>query len=234
MNTERTNVMSASAASWSVFRMLLTMAAAPSGWVTRKNTNNAAPDRIRTFLTFTGCYSVSVGVLLNLFLKMVVPHQTAEREASNALGARGRRARVIRLRFVFMAVSDDPLIRCVGAVVHDAAGRLLVIRRANEPGRGQWSLPGGRVEPGESDASAVARELREETGLEVRVGSLVGSVQRGPFLIFDYAAEAVGGSLEPGDDASAAAWVTRAEFDALDLVELLADTLAQWDVLPRA
>ena len=133
-----------------------------------------------------------------------------------------------------MTASDDPVIRCVGAVVHDAAGRLLLIRRANEPGRGQWSLPGGRVEPGESDASAVARELREETGLEVRVGSLIGSVQRGPFLIFDYAAEPVGGSLEAGDDAAAAAWVTRAEFDALDLVELLADTLAGWDALPRA
>ena len=133
-----------------------------------------------------------------------------------------------------MTVSGDSLVRCVGAVVHDAAGRLLMIRRANEPGRGQWSLPGGRVEPGESDASAVARELREETGLEVRVGSLVGSVQRGPFLIFDYAAEAVGGALEAGDDAAAAAWVTRAEFDALDLVDLLAETLTDWAALPRA
>jgi ADP-ribose pyrophosphatase YjhB (NUDIX family) len=131
---------------------------------------------------------------------------------------------------VFVA---DELIRCVGAVVHDAAGRLLLVRRANEPGRGQWSLPGGRVEPGESDASAVARELREETGLEVRVGSLIGSVQRGPYLIFDYAAEAVGGQLSAGDDATAAAWVTIAELDELDLVAQLADTLAEWDVLPR-
>ena len=128
----------------------------------------------------------------------------------------------------------EALIRCVGAVVHDAAGRLLLVRRANEPGRGQWSLPGGRVEPGESDASAVARELLEETGLEVRVGSLIGSVQRGPFLIFDYAAEAIGGELSPGDDASAAAWVTRAEFDELDLVAQLADTLAGWHALPHA
>jgi len=172
-------------------------------------------------------------LLLNLFLKMVVPHGRAEREVITALGARAWFAPPFRLRFVFMAASDDPVIRCVGAVVHDAAGQLLMVRRANEPGRGQWSLPGGRVEPGESDASAVARELREETGLEVRVGSLIGSVQRGPFLIFDYAAVAVGGSLEPGDDASAAAWVTRAEFDALDLVALLADTLAGWEALPH-
>jgi 8-oxo-dGTP diphosphatase len=218
--------------------MLLTIDAAPSGWLTRKNTNNAAPDRIRTFLTFTGCYSVSVGVLLNLFLKMVVPHEMAEREAITALGARGGCTRPIRLRFVFMAPFDDAVVRCVGAVVHDSAGRLLLVRRANEPGRGQWSLPGGRVEPGESDAFAVARELREETGLEVRVGSLIGSVQRGSYLIFDYAAEAVGGELSAGDDASAAAWVTRAEFTRLDeenmLVAQLSDTLTGWQALPRA
>ena len=129
------------------------------------------------------------------------------------------------------------MIRCVGAVVHDAAGRLLLVRRANDPGRGQWSLPGGRVEPGESDASAVARELQEETGLEVRVGSLIGSVQRGPFLIFDYAAEAVGGVLQAGDDATAAAWVDRAKFTRMaaadELVAQLAETLTSWQSLPR-
>ena len=108
---------------------------------------------------------MSVGVLLHLFLKMVVPQDLAEREAITALGARGAHARGVRLRFVFMTLSDESAVRCVGAVVHDAAGRLLMVRRANEPGRGQWSLPGGRVEPGESDASALARELREETGL---------------------------------------------------------------------
>ncbi|WP_133909067.1 NUDIX hydrolase [Actinophytocola oryzae] len=137
-----------------------------------------------------------------------------------------------------MTHADNPVVRCVGAVVHDAAGRLLLIRRATEPGRGQWSLPGGRVEPGESDTAAVARELREETGLDVRVGALVGSVRRGPYLIFDYAADAVGGDLLAGDDASEAAWVTSAEFTRLDegnmLVAQLAETLAEWRVLPRA
>jgi ADP-ribose pyrophosphatase YjhB (NUDIX family) len=137
-----------------------------------------------------------------------------------------------------MNAADIPMIRCVGAVVHDAAGRLLLIRRANHPGRGQWSLPGGRVEPGETDESAAARELHEETGLEVRVGSLIGSVQRGPFLIFDYRAEAVGGRLRAGDDATDAAWVDLAAFQDHDrhgrLVAELADTLAGWRVLPRA
>jgi ADP-ribose pyrophosphatase YjhB (NUDIX family) len=137
--------------------------------------------------------------------------------------------------------SDGPMIRCVGALVHDAQGRLLLVQRANDPGRGQWSLPGGRVEAGESDASAVARELHEETGLVVRAGSLVGSVSRpaphGVFMIFDYVAEVVGGELSAGDDASAAAWVDLVTFTDLDrrglLVDLLARTLTEWGVLPR-
>ncbi len=140
-----------------------------------------------------------------------------------------------------MNASDDPMIRCVGAVVHDPDGRLLLVRRANDPGRGQWSLPGGRVEPGESDASAVSREIHEETGLLVRAGSLVGSVSRpapaGVYVIFDYAAEVVGGRLSAGDDASDVAWVDLVTFTDLDrrglLVDQLAVTLTAWQALPR-
>ncbi len=134
------------------------------------------------------------------------------------------------------------MIRCVGAVVHDATGRLLLIRRATDPGRGQWSLPGGRVEPGETDAEAVIRELREETGLEVVPGKLVGSVERpartGIYLIFDYGAEVAGGVLRAGDDASDARWASLAEFASLreagHLVAGLAETLGEWNVLPQA
>ncbi|HLL07775.1 MAG TPA: NUDIX domain-containing protein, partial [Nocardioidaceae bacterium] len=70
------------------------------------------------------------------------------------------------------------LVPCVGAVVRDADGRLLMVLRGRPPGQGLWSLPGGRVEPGESKQGALAREVREETGLEVLVGDLLGSVQR--------------------------------------------------------
>src|SRR3954471_7483062 len=79
-----------------------------------------------------------------------------------------------------------PVIPCVGAVVHDSAGRLLLIRRGHDPGRGLWSLPGGRVEPGETHAQAVEREVREETGLCVRAGRPVGSVRiPGAGVVFD-------------------------------------------------
>jgi 8-oxo-dGTP diphosphatase len=128
-------------------------------------------------------------------------------------------------------------VRCVGGIVHDAAGRLLLIKRANEPGRGQWSVPGGRVEPGETDKEAVMREISEETGLDVIPGTLVGSVVVGPFAINDYACAVAGGTLRPGDDASDARWVDAATFAELDQVSGLVDglmtTLSDWKALPR-
>jgi 8-oxo-dGTP diphosphatase len=127
----------------------------------------------------------------------------------------------------------------VGALVHDDEGRLLVVRRGREPGRGLWSVPGGRVEPGESDAAAVEREVLEETGLHITVGVWVGTVIRdGPagssYDIRDYAA-ALAGPASPvaGDDADEVRWVSRAELATLDLVEQLWETLAGWGMLPR-
>ena len=128
---------------------------------------------------------------------------------------------------------DPPVVACVGGLVHDDAGRLLLVRRANEPGRGLWSVPGGRVEPGEDDAAALVRELREETGLHVVPGPLVGRVRRGRFAITDYRATVVGGALAAGDDALDARFVDRAELAALPLVDDLLVTLGEWDVLPR-
>ncbi|HEY4023653.1 MAG TPA: NUDIX domain-containing protein [Pseudonocardiaceae bacterium] len=131
-------------------------------------------------------------------------------------------------------------VRCVGALIYRADGRLLLIRRANAPGRGRWSLPGGRVEAGESDAVAVIREVVEETGLIVTAHELVGSVKRpGPGVIFDihdYRCAAVGGDPAAGSDASGLRWVDAAEFAALDgagaLSDLLADTLRDWHAEP--
>ncbi|MPZ67560.1 MAG: NUDIX domain-containing protein [Pseudonocardiaceae bacterium] len=133
---------------------------------------------------------------------------------------------------------DDRSIRCVGAVVHDAAGRLLLVRRANEPGRGRWSLPGGRVERGESDEQAVARELAEETGITVSVGRHVGSVTRSApdgaiFDIHDYACRFAGGALRAGDDADDARWCDAATLATLPLVAGLINALTAWDCLPR-
>jgi 8-oxo-dGTP diphosphatase len=126
-------------------------------------------------------------------------------------------------------------IPCVGAIIRDEAGRILLIKRGHEPEAGRWSLPGGRVEPGESDEEAVVREVLEETGLAVVCGRLAGAVTRpgraGQTVeIRDYLATVAGGELRPGDDAAAACWAGPAELRRLPLTSGLAETLAGWGV----
>jgi 8-oxo-dGTP diphosphatase len=128
---------------------------------------------------------------------------------------------------------SDGTVACVGGLAYDEAGRLLLVQRANEPGRGLWSVPGGRVEPGEDDAAALVREMFEETGLQVTPGALVGRVVRGPYGIADYRCTVVAGTLRAGDDALDARFVDRAAMAALPLVDGLLDALAEWDALPR-
>jgi 8-oxo-dGTP diphosphatase len=130
-------------------------------------------------------------------------------------------------------------VPCVGAVVRDGQGRLLLVRRGTEPGRGLWSVPGGRVEPGESVEEAVVREVAEETGLRVTAGRLVGRVERvGPagvvYVIDDLEAHVEGAArLTAGDDADEARWFTDDEVAELPCVEGLVETLRGWGVLPR-
>ena len=128
-------------------------------------------------------------------------------------------------------------IPCVGAVVFDAAGRLLLIRRAHAPAEGLWSIPGGRVEPGEDDIAATVREVREETGLEVRVVREVGTVIRelsngDRYVIRDFLAECPPGAvLIAGDDASDAAFVDPADLDGFELSPGLVEALVGWGLL---
>ncbi len=88
-------------------------------------------------------------------------------------------------------------MRCVGAIIRDTEGRLLLIQRGHPPSEGLWSLPGGRVEEDETDADALRREIREETGLEIQVGALAGTAVIGYYEIFDYYAHVTGGDLTP-------------------------------------
>jgi len=129
-----------------------------------------------------------------------------------------------------------PLIPCVGAIITDDDGRLLLIKRGHEPDAGLWSLPGGRVEPGETDEQAVVREIREETGLSVRCDRLVGSVQRDGLAgavvdIRDYAVTITGGELAAGDDAADACWVSPADLARLPVTGGLVEALTAWGVL---
>jgi mutator protein MutT len=118
---------------------------------------------------------------------------------------------------------------CVGAIAVDD-DRLLMIRRGRGPAAGEWSVPGGRVEAGETLAEAVVRELSEETGLEAICDEFVGWVERIAdayhFVILDFRVTVLD-AADPvaGDDAAEAAWVPLHEVTSLQLVEGLAEFL---------
>jgi 8-oxo-dGTP diphosphatase len=124
---------------------------------------------------------------------------------------------------------------CVGALALDA-DRLLVVRRGHGPAAGDWSVPGGRVERGETLAEAVVRELAEETGLQGVCDELVGWVERiGPdhhYVILDFRVTVLS-SNEPaaGDDATEAAWVPLEQVARLKLVDGLAEFLYDHGIL---
>ncbi|MEV5897040.1 NUDIX domain-containing protein [Nonomuraea fuscirosea] len=125
----------------------------------------------------------------------------------------------------------------MGAIIIDASDRLLLIKRGRPPGAGLWSIPGGRLEPGETDEAGVRREVLEETGLRVEVGRLAGAVDRpgiggATYAIRDYLATVAGGELAAGDDAADARWCGREELLRLPLAEGLLESLREWGVLP--
>ncbi|MBX3162780.1 MAG: NUDIX hydrolase [Deltaproteobacteria bacterium] len=122
-------------------------------------------------------------------------------------------------------------IVAVGAIVLDAAGKALLVERARAPGAGLWTVPGGKVETGETLVQAVVREVLEETGIVVEVGALACVVERigegYHYIILDYCARAVGGHLEAASDVRAARWVTPAELAGMTVTDGLHDVLAQ-------
>jgi 8-oxo-dGTP diphosphatase len=120
-------------------------------------------------------------------------------------------------------MSDSPLIPVPAVGVVCLRGdQVLLIRRGTPPRLGEWSLPGGRIEPGERVVDAALRELREETGVEARLIGLVDVVDgifpqtNRHYVLIDYVAQWVRGEPVAGDDASAAEFVVIG--DALDRV----------------
>jgi 8-oxo-dGTP diphosphatase len=124
-------------------------------------------------------------------------------------------------------------IRAVSAVVTDAAGRYLLVLRTAEPEAGRWALPGGRVEPGETLEDAVVREVREETGVRVKVGREAGVVERpsphgGPYEIHCFVAEYVDGDAVAASDAGGIRWVHPDELGLLETTRGLVAALHEW------
>jgi len=137
-------------------------------------------------------------------------------------------------------VSARPEVAVGAVAVH--ADRLLCIRRGHGPGAGRWSVPGGRVEPGETLREAVVRELAEETGYEGVVDRFLGYVERigdapAPYhsVILDFAVTVLDPGRPPvaGDDAAEAAWVAFGDLGDLPLVTGLWDFLTDHGVLDR-
>jgi 8-oxo-dGTP diphosphatase len=129
---------------------------------------------------------------------------------------------------------ERPVVGVGGVIIQD--GRALLIRRGSEPLRGEWSIPGGTLELGESLEEGVARELREETGLEVRVLELIEVFDRifldessrsserkpGPrfhFVIVDYLCERIGGDLCAASDVTDVVFASEDELGQYRLTE---------------
>ena len=95
----------------------------------------------------------------------------------------------------------DPKVAAVTIISRD--GKVLLVRRANQPGYGLWSVPGGYVDRGEVVEEAAVREVREETGLEVKIDRLLGLYSEAgkPVIVAAFAGHELGGELKPGSEA---------------------------------
>jgi len=135
---------------------------------------------------------------------------------------------------------DKPMVG-VGVLIQDD-DRYLLIKRAAEPDAGLWSVPGGMVELGERAAEAAKREALEETGLEVEIVDVLGVVDKivegdgnrvkFHFVIVDYLANPVGGSLEASSDALDARWVKPADFHDYEMSPTLVVLLKRIGLYP--
>lgn len=116
---------------------------------------------------------------------------------------------------------EHPVVGVGAVIVRD--GRALIVKRAHEPRKGEWSLPGGVLELGESLIDAVRREIKEETHLDVEVGPVIETFDRVHrdgagkiryhFVIVDYVCWPITGDASPGSDAEEVAWVTASEIE---------------------
>jgi 8-oxo-dGTP diphosphatase len=137
---------------------------------------------------------------------------------------------------------DKPMVG-VGVLICED-DRYLIIKRAVEPDKGLWSVPGGMVEIGERAADAAVREAKEETGLDVEVTGLLDVVDkivreedgriRFHFVILDYEATPTGGVLNAASDALDAKWVTAEEFPGYRLSPTLVEMLKRVEIWPEA
>jgi ADP-ribose pyrophosphatase YjhB (NUDIX family) len=122
---------------------------------------------------------------------------------------------------------DRPLVGVGAVIVQD--GRAVIVERSTEPLKGQWSIPGGALELGESLRQCAAREALEETGLQVEavdVLDVFDSIYPDPdgraryhYVLIDFFCRIIGGELRAGGDAAQARWITREELADFPIAE---------------
>ena len=128
-------------------------------------------------------------------------------------------------------------ILAASAVILDSAGRFLLVQRANPPEEGHWTLPGGRVDPGETLEQTAIREVYEETGVIVRIIKELGQLnvpegKGGTYEIHDFLAEWIGGEPVAGDDATNVGWFRPDELYGMTLTTDLIGYLTRYGVYP--
>ncbi len=123
--------------------------------------------------------------------------------------------------------SDTPIVGVGVAIVDE--GKILLVQRANDPGKGLWAVPGGKVDHGETLREAAVREVLEETGLDVEVSDVVWAGEHisdhGHIVLIDFLGTVRGGSLQAADDADRAEWVPVADATGYPLTETMYDLL---------
>lgn len=130
---------------------------------------------------------------------------------------------------------DQPLVGVGAIIIRDE--RVVLVKRAHPPIQGQWSIPGGVLEVGELVREAAVREAREETGLIVEPGALLGVYDRVlrdaekrvqyHYVLIDFLCRPIGGKLFAASDAAEVRWFTREELPALKLAEDTQDVICK-------
>lgn len=130
---------------------------------------------------------------------------------------------------------DRPLVGVGAVIVHE--GRVVIVQRGTEPLKGQWSIPGGALEIGETLRQCAVREAKEETGLEIEAGEVLevfdaiylqpdGRIQY-HYVLIDFACRLLGGELKAGGDAVDARWVTGEQLDKHEIAETAKKVIAK-------
>jgi 8-oxo-dGTP diphosphatase len=138
-------------------------------------------------------------------------------------------------------MSQPSVVVAVAAVIWNARREVLLIRRTKQPRKGQWSLPGGKVEFGESLAVALKREIREETGLEIEILGLIDVAEtiddetagaKGfHFVLIEYAARMVSGEAVAASDAADATWAPIGQLANYPMWDVMRDIIARSETI---